>query len=238
MSLRKVLLVPQFTSDFLTWIFHCRTKPTRFFHRLRYWIIKHESDRAMVTTASSLTSIYYWREVHETFHSMFFIIKRSHDNLPSCIQVSNHPSPTQATSSHPTPPADPKRPYGGLVPSQPKGQRAYQDAAAYNQHLVQHQVYTAQAQAASQASHAYRNPYVAQGSQPPQSSARYHPQAHADDSSVVTGHHNRSESQYNSVPQNMNQSATLKVSNLAPQTSTGKHLSYVCCAWHCILSRQ
>lgn len=60
---------------------------------------------------------------------------------------------------------DPKRPYGGLVPSQPKGTRAYQDAASYNQHLAQHQAYTAQAQAATQAANnAFRNPYItAQG---------------------------------------------------------------------------
>lgn len=54
--------------------------------------------------------------------------------------------------------SDPKRPYGGLVPSQPKGTRAFQDAASYNQQLAQHQAYTAQAQAAS---NIYRNPYVA-----------------------------------------------------------------------------
>ena len=47
------------------------------------------------------------------------------------------------------------------MPSQPKGTRAYQDAASYNQHLAQHQAYTAQAQAASQAAqNAYRNPYL------------------------------------------------------------------------------
>jgi dual specificity protein kinase YAK1 len=63
---------------------------------------------------------------------------------------------------------DPKRPYGGLVPSQPKGTRAYQDAATYNHHLAQHQAYTAQAQAASQAATAFRNPYITpQNSQPP-----------------------------------------------------------------------
>jgi dual specificity protein kinase YAK1 len=55
---------------------------------------------------------------------------------------------------------DPKRPYGGLVPSQPKGTRAYQDAATYNHHLAQHQAYTAQAQAASQAANTFRNPYI------------------------------------------------------------------------------
>ncbi|KAF8520413.1 kinase-like domain-containing protein [Hysterangium stoloniferum] len=66
-------------------------------------------------------------------------------------------------SSSTSPAADPKRPYGGLLPSQPKGNRAYQDAASYNQQLAQHQAYTAQAQAASQTSaNAMRNPYVAQ----------------------------------------------------------------------------
>jgi dual specificity protein kinase YAK1 len=58
---------------------------------------------------------------------------------------------------------DPKRPYGGLVPSQPKGTRAYQDAASYNQHLAQHQAYTAQA--ATQAASTFRNPYMAQNAQ-------------------------------------------------------------------------
>ena len=56
------------------------------------------------------------------------------------------------------PGADPKRPFGGLVPSQPKGTRAYQDAATYNHHLAQHQAYTAQAQ--SQAANTFRNPYI------------------------------------------------------------------------------
>lgn len=66
--------------------------------------------------------------------------------------------------------ADPKRPYGGLIPSQPKGTRAYHDAAAYNQHLAQHQAYT-QAQAATQAAqNAYRNPYLAPQTQQQQQS--------------------------------------------------------------------
>ncbi|KAI0630298.1 kinase-like protein [Trametes polyzona] len=60
-------------------------------------------------------------------------------------------APGTASSSNSNANANPKRPYGGLVPSQPKGTRAYQDAASYNQHLAQHQAYTAQAQAASQA---------------------------------------------------------------------------------------
>ncbi|KZT52262.1 kinase-like protein [Calocera cornea HHB12733] len=53
-----------------------------------------------------------------------------------------------------------KRPYGGLIPSQPSGTRAYQDAATYNQHLNQHQQYTAQAATAAQQQSAYRNPYA------------------------------------------------------------------------------
>lgn len=67
------------------------------------------------------------------------------------------PSGHMSSSNSGTGP-DPKRPYGGLVPSQPKGTRAFQDAASYNQHLAQHQAYTAQAQAAN---NIYRNPYVA-----------------------------------------------------------------------------
>ncbi|KAF8549231.1 kinase-like protein [Imleria badia] len=68
---------------------------------------------------------------------------------------------TPQISSSSGSPVDPKRPYGGLVPSQPKGTRAYQDAASYNQHLAQHQAYTAQAQAASQAANnVFRNPYI------------------------------------------------------------------------------
>src|SRR6266853_6705379 len=78
-------------------------------------------------------------------------------------QPSGHPSQQQVATSSVSPTtatSDPKRPFGGLVPSQPKGTRAYQDAASYNQHLAQHQAYTAQAQAASQAAASFRNPYI------------------------------------------------------------------------------
>ncbi|TFK93712.1 kinase-like protein [Polyporus arcularius HHB13444] len=97
-------------------------------------------------------------------------------------------TPTGAPSPHGTPSGgasssgsnasvDPKRPYGGLVPSQPKGTRAYQDAAAYNQHLAQHQAYTAQAQAASQAAqNVYRNPYLQTPASQSQSSSYSTPQ--------------------------------------------------------------
>ncbi|TBU33846.1 kinase-like protein [Dichomitus squalens] len=84
------------------------------------------------------------------------------------------PSGHTASTSSGGASVDPKRPYGGLVPSQPKGTRAYQDAAAYNQHLAQHQAYTAQAQAASQAAqNVYRNPYLQPQSSQSQSSSSY-----------------------------------------------------------------
>ncbi|KAJ4477018.1 hypothetical protein C8J55DRAFT_606743 [Lentinula edodes] len=87
-------------------------------------------------------------------------------------------NPSSVSSNNNSP--DPKRPYGGLVPSQPKGTRAYQDAATYNQHLAQHQVYTAQAQAQAQQQREYRNPYLAPGPagqnqpQPPSSQVPSH----------------------------------------------------------------
>ena len=92
-------------------------------------------------------------------------------------QPSGHPSqqqPPASAASPTTTTSDPKRPFGGLVPSQPKGTRAYQDAASYNQHLAQHQVYTAQAQAASQAANnVFRNPYITTQLQSQPSSSTY-----------------------------------------------------------------
>ncbi|KAF7321697.1 Protein kinase [Mycena kentingensis (nom. inval.)] len=73
-----------------------------------------------------------------------------------------------STPSQGPAPVDPKRPYGGLVPSQPKGTRAYTDAASYNHHLGQHQAYTASQAQQSQAAGAFRNPYMTpQSSQAP-----------------------------------------------------------------------
>jgi len=88
---------------------------------------------------------------------------------------SSHPQGGGTSSVSPTATTpDPKRPFGGLVPSQPKGTRAYQDAASYNQHLAQHQAYTAQAQAASQAANnVFRNPYITTQLQSQPSSSTY-----------------------------------------------------------------
>jgi dual specificity protein kinase YAK1 len=82
--------------------------------------------------------------------------------LPLLITVTQPeglvPPPSSSTSTSTA--ADPKRPYGGLVPAQSKGARAYPDAATYNHHLAQHQAYTAQQ--ASQAANTFRNPYMNQ----------------------------------------------------------------------------
>ncbi|KAA1474210.1 kinase-like protein [Dentipellis sp. KUC8613] len=84
----------------------------------------------------------------------------------------SQPGQSSSSGNSPNHAADPKRPYGGLVASQPKGTRAYQDAATYNQQLAQHQAYTAQAQAATQAANnAFRNPYMT--AQPPNSAGAY-----------------------------------------------------------------
>lgn len=97
------------------------------------------------------------------------------------VQQTVTPS-TSATPVASTTTSDPKRPYGGLVPSQPKGTRAYQDAASYNHHLAQHQAYTAQAQAATQAANnAFRNPYIN-----PQNSAQATTSAYTQDSTAPT----------------------------------------------------
>ncbi|QRV94184.1 dual-specificity tyrosine-(Y)-phosphorylation regulated kinase [Ceratobasidium sp. AG-Ba] len=79
--------------------------------------------------------------------------------IPSGTNPRNTPSTGPAAVAG-TPAVDPKRPYGGLVPQQTKGQRAYQDAATYNAHLNQHQVYTAQAAANQSANQQFRNPYA------------------------------------------------------------------------------
>ncbi|KAF7792344.1 hypothetical protein EIP86_003380 [Pleurotus ostreatoroseus] len=108
-------------------------------------------------------------------------------------QPSGNSQPAPAQIASPTTPVDPKRPYGGLVPSQPKGQRAFHDAAAYNQHLAQQQVFAAQAQAASQAQNVYRNPYLQPNQQQqPQQQQPQQPQQAANAAYAGTQEHNAS----------------------------------------------
>ena len=110
----------------------------------------------MDSSAGKIASVYHGREVYETFcGSKFF-------SFSWFLLISELTQPDGVVNTHlpslTSPGADPKRPFGGLVPSQPKGTRAYQDAATYNHHLAQHQAYTAQAQ--SQAANTFRNPYI------------------------------------------------------------------------------
>ncbi|PPQ89720.1 hypothetical protein CVT25_014121 [Psilocybe cyanescens] len=108
----------------------------------------------------NLNPVTRWTPQQARLHPFITGEKFSKPFVPDGLSVTAH-TPTSGGSS------DPKRPYGGLVPSQPKGTRAYTDAASYNQHLAQHQAYTAQAQ--SQAANTFRNPYIT-----PQNSQQQH----------------------------------------------------------------
>ncbi|KAF8973102.1 kinase-like domain-containing protein [Flammula alnicola] len=126
----------------------------------------------------NLNPVTRWTPQQARLHPFITGEKYTKPFVPDGLPVAQHPSPSSGGGS------DPKRPYGGLVPSQPKGTRAYTDAASYNHHLAQHQAYTAQAQ--SQAANTFRNPYITpQTSQHPTStynspsdpvSAAYQPQ--------------------------------------------------------------
>ncbi|KAF8635188.1 hypothetical protein AX17_003964 [Amanita inopinata Kibby_2008] len=133
----------------------------------------HEVEKEMNNRASfidfcqgllNLNPVTRWTPQQARMHPFITGEKFAKPFVPDGLGAS--PSPSNVP--------DPKRPYGGLVPSQPKGTRAYQDAASYNHHLAQHQAYTAQAQAASQAASIYRNPYITpQGQNPPSASSSY-----------------------------------------------------------------
>ncbi|KAH9485119.1 Serine/threonine-protein kinase ppk15 [Psilocybe cubensis] len=99
----------------------------------------------------NLNPVTRWTPQQARLHPFITGEKFSKPFVPDGLSVTAHTSASTGST-------DPKRPYGGLVPSQPKGTRAYTDAASYNQHLAQHQAYTAQAQ--SQAANTFRNPYI------------------------------------------------------------------------------
>ncbi|KAI0031737.1 kinase-like domain-containing protein, partial [Vararia minispora EC-137] len=127
-----------------------------------------EMDKEMNNRASfidfcsgllNLDPLQRWTPQQARMHP--FITGEKFTNPYNPSQAAPVASASSSSTSPGMPTPDPKRPYGGLVPSQPKGTRAYQDAASYNQQLAQHQVMTAQAQAASQAANSvYRNPYL------------------------------------------------------------------------------
>ncbi|KAF5380347.1 hypothetical protein D9615_004562 [Tricholomella constricta] len=140
--------------------------------------------------------------------------------VPDGLNVAQHQGASSSGGS------DPKRPYGGLVPSQPKGTRAYQDAATYNQHLNQHQAYTAH-QAASQNAPAFRNPYITpQQSQPPlpQQLQPHQPQQQQQ---LSTSHYSGPPDGGNPYPQHQNAQYSTNQGaggqhRLVHQTSTGQ----------------
>lgn len=114
------------------------------------------------------------------------------------FDIENQPSGAMqqaaVNATSPTPSADPKRPYGGLVQTPQKSTGAFRDAATYNQHLAQQQAFTAQQAAAAQAAqNVYRNPYVQQ--QPPQppsaqsTSVAYNNQSASSSASYNSSHH-------------------------------------------------
>ncbi|KAF6763114.1 CMGC/DYRK/YAK protein kinase [Ephemerocybe angulata] len=104
-----------------------------------------------------LNPITRWTPQQARFHPFITGEKFTKPFVPDNMHITaqRHAAEANAVS---TPATDPKRPYGGLVPAQSKGARAYPDAATYNHHLAQHQAYTA-AQA-SQAATTFRNPYI------------------------------------------------------------------------------
>lgn len=110
---------------------------------------------------------------------------------------------------------NPKQPYGGLVPSQPKGTRAYTDAAAYNQHLNQHQSYTAQA-ASQAAQQPIRNPYVSPPQQQPQHQHQPPPPQHVPSQVYDGGEYAQSAGSNDTSSQNLSQAHRLQ-----HQPSTG-----------------
>ncbi|KZT42450.1 kinase-like protein [Sistotremastrum suecicum HHB10207 ss-3] len=138
------------------------------------------------------------------------------------FQVLPPPAPALTLSSSSS--ADAKRPYGGLVQSQPKGSRAYQDAAAYNHQLNQHQAYTAQAQAAQAASNAFRNPYIAQVSAPQQSANSYPARDDRDGYSATQQQTQQPVQQYNQSTlhtQNAQPSGTSSIDHRLSQSTSG-----------------
>ncbi|TFK54131.1 kinase-like protein [Heliocybe sulcata] len=160
----------------------------------------HEHEKEMANRASfidfchgllNLDPVNRWTPQQARQHPFITGEKWTGPWQPSATAPSHSATPP---AKNPTP--DPKRPYGGLVPSQPKGQRAYQDAASYNQQLAQHQAYTAQA-ATQAANSAYaRNPYMQPSTSqpssayasPPESANPPFPQPQTQFSSQNNGH--------------------------------------------------
>ncbi|EIN11885.1 kinase-like protein [Punctularia strigosozonata HHB-11173 SS5] len=127
---------------------------------------EHETEKELNSRASfidfcqgllNMDPIKRWSPQQARLHPFITGEKWTKPWTPMQAQAPDPQMPTPAPSAGP----DPKRPYGGLVPSQPKGAQPYTDAASYNERLRQHQVHTAQAAQAQQAANnVVRNPYI------------------------------------------------------------------------------
>lgn len=106
----------------------------------------------MVSATRASASVHHVREVDGALEREWFYNLLSFSSLNLTIlalQPLSASTPAPSQSAPGTSPssndnanqnaATAKRPYGGLVPSQPKGPRVHQDPASYNQHLAQHQ---------------------------------------------------------------------------------------------------
>ncbi|KAF8303347.1 hypothetical protein DL93DRAFT_2173055 [Clavulina sp. PMI_390] len=114
----------------------------------------------------NLNPIERWSPQQARLHPFITGEKFTRPYVPADVLAARNAS--QPPPAAPPATSNPKQPYGGLVASQPKGTRAYADAATYNAHLNQHQSYTAQA-ASQAAQQPIRNPYITppQTQQPP-----------------------------------------------------------------------
>ncbi|KAG5353500.1 hypothetical protein C0989_006314 [Termitomyces sp. Mn162] len=113
----------------------------------------HDLDKGLL----NLNPVTRWTPQQARLHPFITGEKFTKPFVPDGLSVVQNQGASPASGA-----SDAKRPFGGLVPSQPKGTRAYQDAASYNQHLNQHQTYTAH-QAAMRHAPTFRNPYLAHG---------------------------------------------------------------------------
>ncbi|KAK7053446.1 dual specificity protein kinase yak1 [Paramarasmius palmivorus] len=169
-----------------------------------------------------LNPVTRWTPQQARLHPFITGEKFTKPFVPDNLTPGQHAAAAAASASG----SDPKRPYGGLVPTQPKGTRAYQDAAAYNQHLAQHQVYQAQAQ--SQAANTFRNPYIQQQQQQQQQQQPQQPQQHHQQApQSLSSYSSATEPPHSGFPQPQQYGSSQGPSThprLAHQSSTG-HLN-------------
>ncbi|KAL0579162.1 dual specificity protein kinase yak1 [Marasmius crinis-equi] len=134
---------------------------TRSGHEIEKEMNNRESFINFCQGLLDLNPVTRWTPQQARLHPFITGEKFTKPFVPDNLTQGQQAAAAAVASSSGSP--NPKQPFGGLLPSQPKGTRAFQDAAAYDQHLRQHQAYQAQAQ--SQATNTFRNPYLNQAQQ-------------------------------------------------------------------------